>query len=582
MDTMTDPVAPATATGSHHTRTHTPSAHTPPAPLSRREVNLVFAGLMVVMLLSSLGQMIFGTALPTIVGELDGVSVQLWVMTAFILASTVTMPVYGKLSDLIGRKPLIIVAVALFVIGSIVGGLAQDMNTLIVARVIQGLGGGGLMILSQATIAAIVPPKERGKYMGPMGAVFGVASVAGPLIGGWFTESLTWRWAFWMNIPLGVLALAAILLLLPRQQQMSKPRIDVAGITLMTLATTSLVLFTSWGGVQYEWNSPVILGLIAGFAVLTVAFVMVERGAREPIVPLSLFKDKNFSVTTVAGLIIGVGMFGAIGYLPTYMQIVHGLDATASGLLLIPMVGGMLVSSIVSGQIASRTAHYKWMPMAGTLIAGAGLLLLSTMHVGTAIWEVSTFVAVLGIGLGFSMQMLVLIVQNSFPVTIVGTATASNNFFRQIGATLGSAIVGSLFVGRLTDLLAERVPQLPTSGGGSMSGFTPGAIAALPDAVRQPILESYNDALTPIFLWITPAMLIAFVLLCFVTEKPLARTLDYGTAEQNAAIAQDPAEAAADAVLLLTGPVGVQGDTRDGDALGDFSEHRPAAERTGD
>jgi len=495
-------------------------------PAMKRNILLVFAGLMVTMLLASLDQTIFSTALPTIVGELDGVDHMLWVTTAYILASTIMLPVYGKLGDLIGRKGLFIGAIALFIAGSIVGGLADSMSWLIAGRAIQGLGGGGLMILSQAIIADVVPARERGKYMGIMGGVFALSSVAGPLLGGWFTEGIGWRWAFWMNIPLGILAIvsAVVFLKLPKVAH-DKPRIDFTGMGLLAIASTCLVLVTTWGGTTYDWDSLVIIGLIAGFVVAGIAFVMVERKAAEPIMPLHLFKDRNFNLTTIAGLITGIAMFGALAYLPTYLQMVTGVNATEAGLLMIPMMAALLVSSIVSGQLVSRTGRYKWLPIVGTSIVAVALALMSTMTPTLPIWILCSFLALMGLGLGMSMQILILIVQNSFPVREVGTATASNNYFRQIGASLGAAIVGSLFVARLTDLLAERMPAGAAAGGESNS-FTPAIVRDLPAAVRDVIVGSYNDALTPVFLYMVPLVIVAAILLCFVKEKPLATTIE--------------------------------------------------------
>jgi EmrB/QacA subfamily drug resistance transporter len=493
---------------------------------AKRNILLVFAGLMVTMLLASLDQTIFSTALPTIVGELDGVDHMLWVTTAYILASTIMLPVYGKLGDLIGRKGLFVGAIALFMLGSVIGGLAQDMTWLIAGRAVQGLGGGGLMILSQAIIADVVPARERGKYMGIMGGVFALSSVAGPLLGGWFTESIGWRWAFWMNIPLGILAIASAVLFLrlPKGAQ-RRPRLDFAGMGLLALASTGLVLLTTWGGTTYDWNSPVIIGLVIGTIVAAVLFVTVERRAVEPIMPLHLFKDRNFNLTTIAGLIIGIAMFGALAYLPTYLQMVTGVNATNAGLLMIPLMAALLVTSIVSGQLVSRTGRYKWLPITGTAIVAVALVLLSTMTPTLPIWILCSYLAVMGLGLGMSMQILILIVQNAFPVSQVGTATASNNYFRQIGASLGSAIVGSLFVSRLTSLLAERMPAGGSAAGDSNS-FTPAMVNALPDAVRSVIVSAYNDALTPVFLYMVPLVLVAVVLLVFVKEKPLATTIE--------------------------------------------------------
>lgn len=510
------------------TATHqgTADASSDGAP-KKKAILLVFAGLMVTMLLASLDQTIFSTALPTIVGELHGVEHMLWVTTAYILASTIMMPVYGKLGDLIGRKGLFIIAIALFMAGSVIGGLAGDMGWLIVGRAVQGLGGGGLMILSNAIIADVVPARERGKYMGIMGGVFALSSVAGPLLGGWFTESIGWRWAFWMNIPLGILAIASAVafLRLPKNTN-SKPRIDVAGMGLLAIASTCLVLLTTWGGTTYDWNSPIIIGLIVGTVVSGVAFVLVEKAAAEPIMPLKLFKDRNFNLTTIAGLIIGIAMFGALAYLPTYLQMVTGANATEAGFLMIPMMAALLITSIISGQLVSKTGRYKWLPIAGTVIVGVALVLLSTMTPTLPIWVLCSFLAVMGIGLGMSMQILILIVQNSFPVSQVGTATASNNYFRQIGASLGSAIVGSLFATRLTQLLTERMPAGAQSAGGGTNSLTPAIVKGLPAPIRDVIVGSYNDALTPVFLYMVPLLIIAVVLLCFVKEKPLATTIE--------------------------------------------------------
>jgi EmrB/QacA subfamily drug resistance transporter len=506
--------------------TTTPTRVAPDAA-TKRSILLIFAGLMVTMLLASLDQTIFSTALPTIVGELNGVDHMLWVTTAYILASTIMLPVYGKLGDLIGRKGLFIGAISLFILGSIVGGLSQDMTWLIAGRAIQGLGGGGLMILSQAIIADVVPARERGRYMGIMGGVFALSSVAGPLLGGWFTEGIGWRWAFWMNIPLGILAIAsaAFFLRLPKTN-ISRPKLDFAGMGLLAIASTCLVLVTTWGGNTYSWDSLTIIGLIAGFVVTAVAFVIVERRAEQPIMPLHLFKDRNFNLTTIAGLIIGIAMFGALAYLPTYLQMVTGVGATEAGFLMIPMMAALLVSSIGSGQLVSRTGRYKWLPIVGTVIVAVALVLLSTMTPTLPIPLLCTYLAIMGLGLGMSMQILILIVQNSFPVSQVGTATASNNYFRQIGASLGSAIVGSLFVAKLTDLLATRMPSTGGSVGGGSNSFTPAVVRDLPSAVRDIIIGAYNDALTPVFLYMVPLVIVAVILLAFVKEKPLATTIE--------------------------------------------------------
>ncbi|QAV69903.1 DHA2 family efflux MFS transporter permease subunit [Salinibacterium sp. UTAS2018] len=496
-------------------------------PATKRSILLLFAGLMVTMLLSALDQTIFSTALPTIVGELDGVNHMLWVTTAYILAATIMMPVYGKLGDLIGRKGLFIGAISIFMAGSIVGGLAPDMTWLIVGRAVQGLGGGGLMILSQAIIADVVPARERGRYMGAIGGVFALASVAGPLLGGWFTESIGWRWAFWMNLPLGALAIfAAVMLLKLPKNTRGKPTIDVAGMILLAIASTAIVLVTTWGGTQYDWDSLIIIGLIALAVVSAFSFVMVERAAAEPIMPLHMFKERNFVLTTASGLITGIAMFGALAYMPTYLQMVTGVNATQAGFLMIPMMGAMLVTSIVAGQLVSRTGRYKWLPLTGSFVIATGLALLSTMTPDLPIWILCSYLAVMGLGLGMSMQMLVLIVQNTFPNAQVGTATSSNNYFRQIGASIGTAVVGSLFVARLTELLDTRLPAAAAGATGDTNSLTPAAVRNLPDAVREVIVGAYNDSLAPVFLYMVPLVLVSAVLLMFIKEVPLATTID--------------------------------------------------------
>ncbi len=491
----------------------------------RKRILLVFAGLMVAMLLASLDQMIFSTALPTIVGDLNGVDHMQWVTTSYILASTIMLPVYGKLGDQIGRKGLFIFAIAVFIAGSIVGGLSGDMTWLIIGRTVQGLGGGGLMILAQAIIADVVPARERGKYMGIMGGVFALATVAGPLLGGWFTEGIGWRWAFWMNIPLGLLAIASAMFFLKLPKPVKRELdLDIAGMVLIGVASTCLVLTTSWAGNTYAWNSPVIIGLITVSLFAGYSFFLVERRAAEPIMPVQLFKERNFNLTTGAGLIIGIAMFGAMAYMPTYLQMVTGANATQSGLLMVPMMAGLLVTSIGSGQLVSKTGRYKWLPITGTAIVAGSLYLLSTMSPQTPVAMLCTYLTIMGIGLGMGMQLLVLIVQDTFPSSWVGTATAANNYFRQIGAALGSAIVGSLFVSRLNEVLTSTLPA--SDGAGSANSFTPSLVQSLPPEVKSIIVSAYNEALTPIFLLLVPIVLVAVFLLCFVHEKPLSTTIE--------------------------------------------------------
>ncbi|WP_417218406.1 MDR family MFS transporter [Arthrobacter sp.] len=509
--------------------TTTKPTRSKPVHGSKNHILLLFAALMVTMLMASLNQTVLSAALPTMVGELNGVEHMAWIITAFILASTVMMPVYGKLGDLFGRKPLLIFAIVVFMCGSVFGALSDTMNLVIIARVIQGLGGGGLMILSQAIIADVIPARERGKYMGVMGGVFAVSSVAGPLLGGWLTEGPGWRWAFWLNLPLGLVAVLATIFLLhiPKTTNSTRPKIDVMGMTLLALATTSLVLAGTWGGNTYAWDSPTILGLFAAAVVAAALFVLVESKVSEPVMPLMLFKNRNFVLTTFSGLMIGIAMFGAIGYMPTYLQMVTGYGPTEAGLLMIPMMGCLLITSVIVGRQVSKSGRYKIVMIAGTLVLGLGLFLLSTIHADSPVYLICVFLGVMGLGLGMCMQMLTLVAQNSFPLRYVGTATAGQNYFRQVGATLGSAVVGSLFASRLTDLLKDKMPAgAGSSGGPSANSLTPELVTSLPDPIRNIIISSYNEALVPLFLWMVPLAIAAAISLSFMTEKALATKIE--------------------------------------------------------
>ena len=498
-----------------------------------RRVWFAFIALMLTMLMSSLGQMIFSTALPTIVGDLGGVELMSWVITSFMLAQTIAMPIFGKLSDQLSRKYLLIGVISVFVLGSVIGGFAQSMTTLIVARLIQGAAGGGLMILSQAITAEVVSARDRGKYMGIMGAVFGVSSVLGPVLGGWFTDGPGWRWGLWLNVPLGLIAIAGIVYFLHNSGARARVSVDVWGILTMAVATSSLILMCTWGGNTYEWSDPIIIGLGICAAVFYPLFFFVERKVSNPLVPPSVFAIRNFNLTTLAGIATGVFMFGTLAYLPTYMQMVHMMSPTNAGLMMTPMMVGMLMTSTLVGNLVTRYGRYKWYPvvsMVGTFVA---MVALSFMEPETPLWVVGIMLFVLGAVLGIGMQILVLIVQNSFSLDMVGTATAANNFFRQIGGTLGAALVGGLFTGSLTDHLQEKLPaaiaQLPpevqlqmAQGGGDFTErLTPAMLTHLPDVVQTAIQQSYSDALTPIFVLLSPLALVAAVILAFVKEEPM-------------------------------------------------------------
>ena len=516
---------------------------------SKNRIRAMFLGLVIVMLMSSLNQTILAPSLPTIVGELHGVEHMSWVITIFILLSTITMPVYGKLSDQFGRKPFLIFAIVSFMAGSVVGALAQDMNWLIFARALQGLGGGGLMILSQAVIADVIPPRDRGRYMGIIGGVFAFSSVAGPLIGGWITEGPGWRWAFWLNLPLAVLSILAVIFLLPHRpfRDREKHNIDYLGSLILMAGTSALVLATIWGGNQYEWTSPEIIGLLVFSVVAALVFIPVENRAAEPVMPMYLFKNRNFVLTLGASLALGVAMFGAVEYIPTYLQMALGVSATVAGLLMIPMMGVMLVVSIVTGRLVSKTGRYKGYVTSGTAIVALGLFLLSTVTIDTPTWLFCVYLGVMGAGLGMSMQFLTLIVQNAFPVSVVGTATAANNFFRQVGATVGASLVGGLFTSRLTSLISERMPQqaLQSSGGHASSSLTPELVASLPEPVHGIVVNAYNDALIPLFLYLVPLALVSTLLLFFIREDALATTLETEPAV-------DVARAATGAIPVIT------------------------------
>ncbi|MER6124124.1 MDR family MFS transporter [Streptomyces sp. NPDC001795] len=490
-----------------------------------RHFGLIFAGLMTAMLLSALDQTIVSTALPTIVGELDGVKHMAWVTTAYILAATIGMPVYGRLGDLIGRKALFLGAITVFIAGSALAGAAQEMTMLIIGRGIQGLGGGGLMITSQAIIADLVPPRQRAKYMAPIGAVFGLASVVGPLLGGWFTDHADWRWAFWINLPLGIVALAVCAFALRLPRKAARATIDYAGITLMAAAVACTVLFASWGGTEYAWSDPVIIGLAAGGVLAWVAFFFVEARVAEPVIPLRIFRSRIFNISTLISMIvIGIGMFAIIGYMPTYLQMVYGKSATASGLLLIPMVVGIMATAIPSGQVISKTGRYKVWPVVGTAVVGITAFLMSTLEPDTSISVVCGYFLLLGAGIGMMMQTLVLAVQNDFPGSDVGTATSANNFFREIGATLGTAAVGAIFTHRLTDQLAARVPATASKAVGNTESLTPALVHKLPARLQDAVILSYQHALTPVFRYMVPLFAVGLVLAFVLPEKRLAST----------------------------------------------------------
>lgn len=499
----------------------------PVVVLTRRTVRLIFAALLASMFLSSLDQSILGTAMPTIVGELDGVEHQGWVMTAYILAIAVAMPLYGKAGDLWGRRWPFLVAIGLFTLASVGGALAQSFGELVLWRGVQGLGGGGLMILSQAIIADVVPAKERGRYMGPMGALFGVSAVVGPLLGGFFTDSLTWRWAFWLNVPIGLAALTVAWFTLRLPSHRSGRRLDVAGIVLMVVATSSLVLGTSWQSISgrpergYDWSDPRLVGLALTTVLAGVAFVAVERRAEEPLVPLHLFRNRTFAVAAAIGLVIGMGMFAALSFLPTFLQMATGAGVTESGFLMLPMMAGVMLTAIGSGVLITRTGRYKVFPVVGMALTTLGLVWLTRLTGDISMGVFGVMIFVLGAGLGLVMQTIVLAVQNSVDPHEIGTATSTNNFVREIGAAVGIALFSTVFTTRLGDRLEPLFAGSPVTGAGPES-LTPGVVRQLPEALQDGVVAAYADALAPAFWYLVPLVALGFVLTLLLREVTLS------------------------------------------------------------
>jgi EmrB/QacA subfamily drug resistance transporter len=498
--------------------------------LTHRQILVVFSGLMAGLLVAALDQTIVATALPTIVGDLGGLSHLSWVVTAYLLTSTISVPLYGKISDLYGRKVLFQAAIVIFVVGSMLSGLSRNMAELILFRGLQGVGGGGLIAMAQAIIGDIVSPRERGKYQGYLGAVFAFASVVGPLLGGFFVDHLSWRWVFYVNVPVGAVALFVTSTVLDLPYRRVQHAIDYLGSALIMAAATCLLFVTVWGGTTYPWGSVQVVGMgVAGLVLLGLFFVQ-EGRAPEPVIPLRLWRNPVFSVASGLEFLVGFAMFGAIIFLPLYLQTVGHASATNSGVLILPLMAGLMASSIGSGRIITRTGRYKVFPVSGTVIIAVGLFLLSTMRVGTSRLTSSLYMVVLGLGIGMIIQVMVLAVQNAVEHRDLGTATATESFTRSMGGAFGVAVFGAVLTNRLSHNLSLLLPR-----GASLHGIdpnslaaSPAAIRALPAGIRSAVIEALSRSIHVVFLLAVPLALAAFVVTWFLRENPLRETAHIG------------------------------------------------------
>ncbi|WP_247595246.1 MDR family MFS transporter [Actinomyces procaprae] len=478
---------------------------------------VVYICLMMVQFLTAMYHTVIATALPTVIGDLGGVAHMSWAITAYTLGQTLAMPINGRLGDLVGRKRLYLLAIALFVGGSALCGLATDMLEFTVFRFVQGLGGGGLMICSQAITGDIIPPRVRGTYMAPMGAMFGIAAILGPLLGGWLSDWLGWRWIFWFFLPFGLFAWVAVAIALRMPRRSPSFSIDWAGLALTSIGAAGIVLIATWGGTTYAWSSPVMLGLIGITVAAWAAVVPVERRAADPILPLQVLTDHTFITATVVSVLMAACMFGMNGYLPTYLQMVHGVSATMSGLLLVPGSVGMFTGSLLSGMLVTRTGRYKPFPIVGSLVAATGMAMLGLLPADAPVAWTGVAVFVLEIGIGMFLQLSVLVIQNALPASMLGTATSTNNFFREIGVSIGNTVVGVLFTGRLTaSLLSLGFDSREAAS------ITPAIARSLNAATGAAVVDAYHHALAPVLLSLAPVLLVAAAVACLFKPIPLS------------------------------------------------------------
>ncbi|MFJ7624966.1 MDR family MFS transporter [Streptomyces sp. NPDC097595] len=510
------------------------SAAAPPV-LDPRRRNIVFGTIVLGILLAALDQTIVGTALPTIVSDLGGAAHMSWVVTAYLLAETVATVLVGKFGDLFGRKIVFQLSAVIFITGSFLCGLATNMTLLIVWRGLQGIGAGGLMVTSMALIADVIPLRDRGKYQGAIGAVFGVSTVIGPLLGGLFTDHLTWRWAFYVNVPIAIVVVIAAARTIPSVKAAGRPVIDYLGIAMVTVGASALILATSWGGNEYAWGSGVIIGLfVLGVAALAL-FCLVEFRAKEPMLPMRLFGNPVFTVCSILSFIVGFAMLGAMIFLPTYLQYVDGDSATLSGVRTLPMVVGLLAASIFSGNVVSKTGRYRIFPIIGSLVMAVGLFLLSRMGPDSGVWLESLYMLVLGIGIGLSMQVLTIAVQNTVDYADLGTATSGVTFFRTLGSSFGTAVFGTIYANALGPHLRDGITEAARAGGDpavlAKASQSPEGLHALPAAQSEPLAQAYADTLHTVFLWTVPVALLGFVVALFLKQVKLRDTVRAGSTD---------------------------------------------------